>query len=276
MEKVHLKVQLGGEMATLLITLYAKAEDSRLPDSVLQDRHAAAAVARIDHDFSALRMPRDMMVGLALRAHTLDGWVREFIELHGAATVLHLGCGLDTRVQRIDPLREVAWFDVDYPEVIALRRKLYPPRLGYEMIGTPLSDLGWLSQIPTDKPTLVVAEGLFLYLRETDVLQLLRTITTQFPSGEIVFDAYSRLGLALASRNRMFRATGAIMRWSLAHPQELEALVPGMRLRAEQWVHVEGDRQQRARFSWRARAAVWLMRRFPPLRGVARLVRYRY
>lgn len=272
MEKVH----LTGEKATLLITLYAKAEESRLPNSLLHDHYAAQAVERIDYDFSTLRMRRDVMIGLAMRAYTLDAWVREFIAAHRGATVLHLGCGLDSRVFRVDPPPEVSWFDVDYPEVIALRRALYPPRAGYALIGSPLADLAWLARIPTDKPTLVVAEGLFLYLSEEDVLQLLRVVTTQFPSGEIAFDGYSRLGLALARRNRMFRATGAVMRWTLQHPQTLEAQVPGMRLRTEQWVYDEDDSTQWARFSWPARWGVWLMRRVLPLRRLGRLLRYRY
>jgi O-methyltransferase involved in polyketide biosynthesis len=29
--------------------------------------------------------------------------------------VLHLACGLDTRVHRLDPPSSVRWFDVDYP-----------------------------------------------------------------------------------------------------------------------------------------------------------------
>ncbi len=272
MEKVH----LTREKATLLITLYAKAEESRLPGSLLQDHYAAEAVARIDHDFAALGMRRDEMIGLAMRAYTLDAWVREFLAAHRGATVLHLGCGLDSRVFRMDPAPDVNWFDVDFPEVIDLRRALYPARAGYQMLGSPMSDLGWLSRIPTDRPALVVAEGLFLYMPEDEVLQLLRTVATQFPSGEIAFDAYSRLGLALASRNRMFRATGAVMRWSLGDPLDLEAQVPGLRLRSEQWLYEESDATQWARYSWPARAAIWLMRRVAPLRRLGRLLRYRY
>ncbi|HEY9319113.1 MAG TPA: class I SAM-dependent methyltransferase [Achromobacter sp.] len=270
------KVRLTGERATLLITLYAKAEESRLPGSLLQDHYAAEAVARLDHDFSALGMRPDEMIGLAMRAYSLDAWARAFIAAHRGATVLHLGCGLDSRVYRVAPPPEVNWFDVDYPDVIDLRRALYPPRPGYQMLGSSMADLGWLSQIPTDRPALVVAEGLFLYLSEDQVLQLLRTVTTQFPSGEVVFDAYSRMGLALAARNRMFRATGAVMRWSLDNPLDLESQVPGLRLCDEQWVYEESGGRQWARYTWPARAAIWLMRRVAPLRRLGRLLRYRF
>jgi O-methyltransferase involved in polyketide biosynthesis len=42
------------------------------------------------------------------------------------AVVLHLACGLDSRVLRIDPGPTVAWFDLDQEPVIDLRRRLYP------------------------------------------------------------------------------------------------------------------------------------------------------
>lgn len=64
-----------------------------MPGSLLQDRFAAEAVARIDHDFLVMGMRRDAMIGLAMRAYTLDGWVREFIAAPRGATMLHLGCG---------------------------------------------------------------------------------------------------------------------------------------------------------------------------------------
>lgn len=270
------RIDLTREKATLLVTLYAKARESLLPDSVLQDRHAADAVKRIDYDFSRLRMRRDEMIGLALRAHTLDGWVREFIAAHGEATVLHLGCGLDTRVQRVDPPPQISWYEVDFPDVIALRRKLYAPRAGCTLVGTPVTDLDWLARIPSGNPTLVVAEGLFLYLPEHALLTLLRAVTAQFPSGEVLFDAYNRLGLSWVAHNRMIRSTGAVTRWSLGRPQNLQAQVPALQLRTVRGGYESDDPAQRARYSLPAQAALWLMRRVEPLGGMTRLLRYHF
>jgi O-methyltransferase involved in polyketide biosynthesis len=154
------KVNLTQEKETLLITLFAKAGESRLPDSLLSDTFAAEAVQRIDYDFARLKVTHDLMVGMAIRAKTLDDWVRTFIAANPDATVLHLGCGLDTRVFRVNPPRSIHWFDLDYPEVIALRRRLYPEREGYSLIGSSVVETGWLEQVPADRPAMVVAEGL--------------------------------------------------------------------------------------------------------------------
>jgi O-methyltransferase involved in polyketide biosynthesis len=45
--------------------------------------------------------------------------------------VLHLACGLDTRIFRINPPETVRWVDVDYPDIIALRRALLPGPSGF-------------------------------------------------------------------------------------------------------------------------------------------------
>jgi hypothetical protein len=85
------KVTLTREKETLLITLYARAEESRLPGSLLHDHFAAEAVRRIDYDFAKLKVPRDTMISVAMRAKILDDWTRDFIARNPSATVLHLG-----------------------------------------------------------------------------------------------------------------------------------------------------------------------------------------
>ncbi|GAA2848207.1 hypothetical protein GCM10020220_042160 [Nonomuraea rubra] len=58
--------------------------------------------------------------------------------------VLHLGCGLDARVYRIDPPATVDWYDLDYPTVIELRERFLPPREHYTLIASSVTDpAGW-------------------------------------------------------------------------------------------------------------------------------------
>lgn len=271
-------VALTREKETLLITLWAKAGESLLPDSLLKDRFAAQAAARIDYDFAKLKVDRDLMVGLAMRAHILDGWTRDFLDGHDDALVLHLGCGLDSRVFRIDPPAGVDWCDVDYPEVIALRRKLYPPREDYRLVGASVTEPGWLDAIPRDRPAMIVAEGLLPYLPEEEVPLLLERLVRHCPSGEIVFDAYSSLGLKLIALQPSIKATGAELRWSLDDPAELERQVPGLELVTELTAYdPDGyDPAQIARMSWPARFAMQFFSLLPPLARIGLLLRYRF
>lgn len=271
-------VALTREKETLLITLWAKAGESRLPDSLLKDRFAADAAARIDYDFAKLKVDRDLMVGLAMRASTLDGWARNFLAERSDAIVLHLGCGLDSRIFRIDPAAGIDWYDIDYPEVIALRRKLYPVRDGYHLIGSSVTEPGWLDGVPQGRPAMIVAEGLLPYLPEEEVPLLLERLVQHCPSGEIVFDAYSPLGLKLIALQPSIKATGAVLHWALDDPAELERQVPGLELVTELTAYDPNgyDPAQIARMSWPARLAIQFFSLVPPLARIGLLLRYRF
>ncbi|TCI00151.1 class I SAM-dependent methyltransferase [Roseococcus sp. SYP-B2431] len=272
------RIALTGEKETLLVTLAARAEESRLPDSLLHDHWAAEAVARIDYDFARLDVDRDLMVGLALRGHLLDRWARGFLARHPEATVLHLGCGLDSRVFRLDPGAGVRWFDLDYPEVIALRRRLYPAREGVTLIGAAVTDPGWIAGIPADRPTLVLAEGLLPYVAAEEVVPLLDRLTAHLAGGELAFDAYSRIGLWAIRNHPAIRPTGARLHWALEEPRELERAIPRLRLAEELGAYdpAAWDSAQLARMSAPARWAALAVRIFPGLGKVGRLLRYAF
>ncbi|WP_375770656.1 class I SAM-dependent methyltransferase [Archangium gephyra] len=224
------KVHLSKDKATYLATLYGKAMDASAESPILGDRFAADAVARIDYDFEALKLPRGGEITLPMRARHFDQWTRAFLAANPESTVLHLGCGLDTRVYRIDPGPKVRWFDVDLPEVIALREQLYPEREGYRRMGASVTEPAWLEAIPGDTPVLVIAEGLMMYLHEKDGTALLRRITERFPSGQIAFDGYSGAMVRLVSRLATVRGAKVELVWGVDDPHALEKQVPKLRL----------------------------------------------
>src|ERR1700730_16964597 len=135
-------VRWGSVEWTNLCMLYLRAYESRSPAPILGDTAAVGAVDRIEYDWA--RMRRAMRPGAnqypgAMRAKQLDDWSTDFLRRRPNAVVLHLGCGTDTRAFRLHPPETVQWFDVDQPNVIALRRKLYADRGGYRMIGAWLA-----------------------------------------------------------------------------------------------------------------------------------------
>jgi O-methyltransferase involved in polyketide biosynthesis len=264
-------ITLTREKETMLITLFAKANESKEPDSLLQDRFAARAVEQIDYDFSRLAVTRDMGLGLAIRAKRMDDWVRGFIAEHPNATVLHLGCGLDTRVMRVAPPETVRWFDVDYPEVIALRTELYGAR--EDDIASSVTELSWLDRVPRDRPTIIVAEGLTMYLERDDLQRMLVAITEHLPSGELDIDAFSRRGVRMMQKHPSVKATGAVLQWGTDDPHELERLVPRLRFVEEVPAYA---REYLGRFPFKTRLAVRLMLVIPALRRLGRFLRYSF
>ena len=51
-----------------------------------------------------------------------------FIRHHPDAVGLDLGVGLDTRLVRLAPPATVDWYDVDFPAVIDVRKRVVPDR----------------------------------------------------------------------------------------------------------------------------------------------------
>jgi len=240
-------VHLTKEKETLLWTLYCRALDSRSKHPILHDKAAEEVVGRIDYDFRKLKIAPDDVIGFAVRSKYLDQWTRDFLAAHPEAMVLHLGCGLDSRVERIDPPKSVRWYDVDFPDVIEVRRRLYPPRDGYCMIGADVEDKRFLDQIPTTGPVMIVAEGLFTYLPEHEVKDLLQRLTSHFPSGQLAFDVMSRPAVRIAKWNSTLRATGAQMRWGIDDLRVLEQWVPRLQLVREVALT---EAVESARISW--------------------------
>ncbi|RRI07715.1 class I SAM-dependent methyltransferase [Mesorhizobium tamadayense] len=267
------KVNLTGARETLLMTLYGKALESRLPHSLLKDHFADEAVRRIDYDFSRLKVDGNLGIGFAIRAKTLDVHVEDFVARNPDAIVLHLGCGLDTRVLRVNLPRDVDWFDVDYPEVIELRRKLYPSPDRYYLVASSLTEPGWLADVPRNRPAIVVAEGLMPYLAADQGPRLLSRLVSHLAGGELMFDAYSRFGLKLLRLNPAVKATGAEVHWAIEDPLELERAVPKLRFVEE----VPAYKPEHAtHMRWSAKLFVRLWKHIPALRKIGRLLRYRF
>ncbi|MFI5612513.1 class I SAM-dependent methyltransferase [Amycolatopsis sp. NPDC051903] len=221
-------VHFTEEKATMLATLYARALDARREHPLLGDTAADEAVKRIDADFSKMGVNSDSAASVAIRAKAIDDRAAAWLARHPEAIVLHLGCGMDTRVYRLDPPETVRWFDVDYPDVVELRREIYPERPGYTTIGSSVTDFAWLDQVPDDAPALIVAEGLIMYLQPADGAELVRRLVGKFPSGHVVSDLFSSLGIKVQKLNPVVRRAGATVHWGIDDPHELERF--GLRL----------------------------------------------
>jgi O-methyltransferase involved in polyketide biosynthesis len=269
-------IRVGKEKQTYLATLYGKAMDAAVANPILGDRFAADAVARIDYDFNSLKLPRGSEITLPMRAWHFDQWTRVFLAANPESTVLHLGCGLDTRVYRIDPGPKVRWFDVDYPDVIALREQLYPERAGYRRIGSSATDLAWLDPTPGDTPVLVIAEGLVMYLHEKDGVALFRRITEQFTSGQIVFDGYSKMMVRLVSRFARVRGENVKLVWGIGDPHDLEEQVPKLHLVESVEFLTMPNLVERLSKSWFSEAMYRVMGRLAFYRNLIRHVRYEF
>ncbi|TPX10129.1 uncharacterized protein E0L32_001326 [Thyridium curvatum] len=276
------KVTLTGAQKTLLLTLYSKHYDNtHAPDPILSDKWATHVFDQIDFDFSTLGIRASFCAYVSLRAYWLDQWAVEFLDAHkdspAGATVLHLACGLDARSLRLQDRYEanpkIRWVDVDVPEVADLRRKVLPdPKGDYTLLGTDVSDNTWLERVPNDRPTLVIMEGLTLYLTEEEGHKLLRSLVERFPQGgQIIFDAFSTWAIWVQNYTGPVQNTGAKLHWGIDDPRALLKLHERLKLLDEQSAI---DLPGTEKYPWWARYPVYVCAYVPWVRYVVRYLRY--
>lgn len=266
------KFRLTDEMETLFIPLYGKALDYRSGRSLLHDRTASDIVEQIGIDLRKHR--RFGSRGLAVRVKQYDAWTTGFLAKHANAVVVHLGCGLDARVKRTKPSPQVTWFDVDFPEVIGLRRKFFQESDGYSMIGSSITEPGWLEQIPSDRPALILAEGVFEYLAQQEASTLINRVVGHFAQGEIAFDVVNPSAVE-AGNKRLGKTAGSapVLKWAVDELGEVDALNPKL-------ARVETVPLFNSVFvkelPWGLRSVLGVLGRFPGRRDGMRLLRCRF
>jgi O-methyltransferase involved in polyketide biosynthesis len=218
---------LSGVAETLLITLYVRAMESQRPDALIKDEKAVVLVRQMDYDFSRikqLKMDEHDKVVIVLRNRECDRQVQGFLARNPEAVVVHIGCGLDSRFERVDN-GQVEWYDLDLPEVIDLRRKFVGgegPR--YHLLGCSVFHSAWLDTVSKHhpRPFLFLAEGVLMYFGEAQVMSLVLTLRGHFPGAELVFDALSPY-LVWANNLRLSSTYfGARYGWGLKRGQDVE------------------------------------------------------
>jgi O-methyltransferase involved in polyketide biosynthesis len=181
---------------TAFLTEYARALDSQWAKPILGDTLAHQVVGKIDYDFAGLGVQTSVVCQTALRAKMLDDRVRAFIGEHPDAVVVDLGAGLDSGFYRVGPPSTVDWYSVDLPGITALRDEVLPAVQQSRSVPVSLTDEHWPDAIPADRPTMLVADGLFAFLTEPMIVAIFRRITDHFRSGELAFNDYGRIGWA--------------------------------------------------------------------------------
>jgi O-methyltransferase involved in polyketide biosynthesis len=259
---------LEGVSETLLINLYARARESQRSDATIHDDRAVAIVNRIDCDFSRLRMQRHDELAIIMRMNKFDSHVRHFLQRNPDAVVVHIGCGLDTRFERVDDGR-VEWFDLDLPDVMALRQKLIESQNSrYHTLARSVFEEDWLEEVSRLKPRsfMFIAEGVLPYFEEEQVKSLFLKLRQYFPGCELVCDAMTRFGVWADNMHLAFVKVKARMHWSIKQGKDVEDWGEGIHLLGE-WFYYEGDDSPLQVYRW--------MRLIPPLAKAAGVFHYR-
>jgi len=260
--------RLSGVAETLLIPLYMRALESQRPDALIRDEKAVALVTQSGLDFSQvrqIRMPELLNVMRNLFTREFDRYARDFIGRYPEAVVVHIGCGLDSRFDRVAARDTyVEWYDLDLPDVIALRRELLGEAGGrYHLLACSVLEDVWLDAVKghSPRPCLLLAETVFVYFTEAQVRSLVLKLRDHVPGAELVFDGWRPFEVWLGNRYLAGSLYAGLMRWSLWRGQELEGWGSGIHL-LDEWGFFDRPEPRLDRFRWMA----LLFRLFKPMR----------
>ncbi len=224
---------------TLLFSLHSRAEETRLPNPLLVDTKAVQVEEAIDYDFSRFRLSKQDNVLTILRVRQFDNITKDFLNRYPYSIVVHIGCGLDTRFERVDN-GKVEWYDLDLPEVIMLRQKLIEPQTRNHLIGCSVLDNTWLEMFThtPDQHCLLVAEGVFPYFTQDQVRQLFLLLSEKLPGCELACDGMSPLMIRLHNFQLSASKLDARLCWGLNNGREPEAWGNGIKLLSE-WFYFD-------------------------------------
>jgi O-methyltransferase involved in polyketide biosynthesis len=236
---------------TLLITLFARAYESLRPDAMLKDEKAVALVKQINYDFSRARVQAHDEVAIIMRMREFDRFAREFLARNPDGVVLHIGCGLDTRFERVDNGR-VEWYDLDLPHVIRLRRELMGDEMGrYHILSSSVFEDAWLEvfSIHRQRPILFLAEGVLPYFEETQVKSLFFKLRDKFPGAEFVFDGMSPFVIWADNLQLKHSKMEARLHWGLKRGKDIETWGDGFRMLGE-WYYFDHPEPRLRAYQW--------------------------
>ena len=199
------KIEKNTVQETLVIPLYGRKMCSELYPNLYRDETAIRLMKEIDYDFSVLEkksgnlMQRFGFLEAAMRQNDLAWEVRDYLKTHPNAAVVNLGCGLDNTGRACDN-GSCKIYNLDFPDVIALRQQLLPAGEREQNIPCNLKDPAWFDKIDASGGAVFFASGVFYYFLTEHVRALVQGMANAFPGGVLVFDAANRTAVKMIAK----------------------------------------------------------------------------
>lgn len=205
---------------TLYIPLYGKAYVSRR-GLLLRDQKAEEIWDREGFALRGKAASRFLAYSMAMRSRVFDDALTGALKEDPEALVLHLGCGMDSRILRVQ-CRGSAWYDVDFSAVIRERSRYFRETDHYRMIGADVSGEDWLQMIPAGGRAVVVMEGLSMYLSRETLQALLGRLSSHFEGVTVLMDCYSEFAARASKYKNPINSVGVTEVHGLDDPRILE------------------------------------------------------
>ena len=224
-EKLHIEKNTIQE--TLVIPLYARKLCSEIFPNLFRDPAAARLMEHLDYDFAAVEkqskglIQRYGALEVAMRQTDLAIEVQDYLRLHPGAAVVNMGCGLDQTGENCAN-GTCRIYNVDLPDVIAVRNQLIPAGERVTNIACDLTDPAWFDAIDDRDGAVFFASGVFYYFQIPDARTLINRMAVRFPGGKLVFDTSGKTALKMMMRT-VVKQAGIQNIGAYFHVQDLDA-----------------------------------------------------
>jgi O-methyltransferase involved in polyketide biosynthesis len=205
---------------TLYIPLYGKALVSRR-GIILQDPKAEEIWEKEGFALKGKSRSKWLALYMSMRSAVFDRWLKQRMDENPDAVILHIGCGMDSRILRVGN-RQHLWYDVDFPEVIEQRKKHYAPIPGYSMIASDARDPAWLQEIPANRSAIVVMEGISMYMDTGELTAVLSNLKQHFTQVQLLMDCYTTVAAKASKYRNPINDVGVTTVCGLDDPKILE------------------------------------------------------
>ena len=206
---------------TLYIPLYGKSYVSK-KGLFLDDKKAEEIWETEGFKLKGHSKSKWLAYYMGVRSAVFDEWVSEQITEQSDAVVIHIGCGMDSRVLRVGT-RGHQWYDIDFPDVIEERKCYFDESENYKMISSDVRDNAWLSGVKDSGSAIVVMEGVSMYLTADEMRGIVNALCDHFDTLALLVDSYTTLAAKLSKYKNPINDVGVTKVFGIDDPRDYES-----------------------------------------------------
>ncbi len=211
-------LKFGDVQETALIPLAIKASETARPNARIKDLKAKEIIDTLGVDVSRFD-PFLSHEGVVARTIMFREELKRLIGKYPDALCINLGCGFDDKFSQVDN-GKITWFDVDLPDQIVIRRKVYQDRERCTMLDGSALDGEWTKKLPKSDMTIVIMEGVLEYFSKEQVKICLNMLCDSFQHGYLLAEQHSPFLEKHGSHHDAVKNTNATFGWGTKSGKE--------------------------------------------------------
>ena len=212
---------MNGVNKTLYIPLYGKSYVSK-KGLFLDDKKAEEIWKAEGFSLKGKSKSKWLAYYMGVRSAVFDEWLKQQMANLQDAVIIHIGCGMDSRVVRV-ATEDQKWYDVDFPEVIEERKRYYAESKNYRMIAGDARDCRWLRAIKEHNSAIVVMEGVSMYLTVKDMQALTDALCAHFEGLALLVDCYTSFAAKMSKLRNPINDVGVTEVYGIDDPKSYQS-----------------------------------------------------